>query len=59
MKNKDKLIKIEKDNVRNSILFYGVWNGIVKLANNRLVCCTLTNIASLNNPDLLEFYILS
>lgn len=56
MKNIDKLKSVNKNHVRYSILYYGVWTGIVKLVSGRLVHCTLTNIASLNNPELLEFY---
>ena len=59
MKNKDKLIKCCKSLVRAIIMNRGVFNGVVKLANGRLVLVTFTNIASINNPDLLEFYKIS
>lgn len=70
MKNQDKLKPITKNHIRYSILYYGVWKGIALYrgekrtdrfyhpddTRDRLVHITLTNIASLNNPNLLEFY---
>lgn len=56
MKNTDKLKPITRNHIRYSILYYGVWNGIAKLTSGKMVVITLTNIASLNNPELLEFY---
>lgn len=66
MKNQDKLIEISKASVRKSIINNGVWNGIIKyqdingmLRPSKLVYATLTNFATLNDPNLLEFYNLS
>lgn len=70
MKNIDKLKPITKSKIRENIRVYGSWNGVVKyrmILNgsygfpvaeyiDKLVYATLTNYASLNDPNLLEFY---
>lgn len=64
MKSQAKLIQINKKNVRMSIMLRGIWNGIVKYHDSyqdrdKLVYATLSNIASLQDVNLLEFYILA
>ena len=73
MKNKDKLTKITRSNVRAAIIKFGIWNGIVLYkgesrqdkyyhpddCKDKLVYATLTNIANLSDINLLEFYNLS
>lgn len=50
-----KLHKTNKKYIRHAIYKFGVWKGVVNY-NGKLVYCTLTSIASLHNPELLEFY---
>lgn len=56
MKNKDKLKVVSKNHARYAILFYGVFNGVAKLSSGKMVLVTLTNIASLQDKNILELY---
>ena len=73
MKNQEKLVKTTRADVRKSIIQNGVWNGVVLYQGelsqdryyhpddrqSRFVYATYTNIANINDPNLLEFYNLS
>ena len=52
------LHKTTKKYIRAQIWKFGVWKGIVN-HNGKLVYATITCIATLHDPDLLEFYNLS
>lgn len=53
-----KLQKTTKKYIRHSIFKFGVWKGVVNY-DGKLVYATFVCIASLHDPDLLEFYNLS
>lgn len=56
--NGDRLIPLRKKEVRTSIIHYGVWRGIVLMSDSHYRDCIITNIASMQNREIMKFYTL-